>query len=168
MGLHGTDQRSADPPLQNGVDAGRRGARAGSSGAPDGAREAQRRQHHTGRGSRALPRSESPQAHVHGGQANARTPEAAFGETTLLAQITADRISKYKARRLATTRMIGATEKLLSAAAVNRPLALLRHLLRLAHDEWGVLDRVPKIRTEKEPQGRLRWLTRVEATNLLA
>jgi len=94
--------------------------------------------------------------------------KAAFGETTLLAQITADRISKYKARRLATTRMIGATEKLLSAAAVNRPLALLRHLLRLAHDEWGVLDRVPKIRTEKEPQGRLRWLTRVEATNLLA
>src|SRR2546426_5210591 len=80
--------------------------------------------------------------------------KAAFGETTLLAQITADRISKYKARRLATTRTIGATEKLLSAAAVNRPLALLRHLLRLAHDEWGVLDRVPKIRTEKEPQGR--------------
>src|SRR2546422_4565247 len=92
--------------------------------------------------------------------------KAAFGETTLLAQITADRISKYKARRLATTRTIGATEKLLSAAAVNRPLALLRHLLRLAHDEWGVLDRVPKIRTEKEPQGRLRWLTRGEATNL--
>jgi integrase len=50
---------------------------------------------------------------------------------------------------------------------VNRPLAVLRHLLRLAHEEWGVLDRVPKIRTEKEPQGRLRWLTRAEATNLL-
>src|SRR5438105_8397873 len=32
----------------------------------------------------------------------------------------------------------------------------------------GVLERVPKIRTEKESQGRLRWLTRVEATNLLA
>jgi hypothetical protein len=47
-------------------------------------------------------------------------------------------------------------QKPLSAAAVNRPLAVLRHLLRLAHEEWGVLDRVPKIRPEKEPQGRLR------------
>src|SRR2546426_8382739 len=80
--------------------------------------------------------------------------KAAFGEATLLTDLTADRISKYKARRLATTRTIGGTEKPLSAAAVNRPLALLRHLLRPAHDEWGVLDRVPKIRTEKEPQGR--------------
>jgi integrase len=59
-------------------------------------------------------------------------------------------------------------ERRLSAAAVNRPLALLRHLLRLAHEEWGELDVVPKIRTEKEPQGRLRWLTQEEATNLLA
>lgn len=36
------------------------------------------------------------------------------------------------------------------------PAAVLRHLLRLAHDEWGVLERVHKIRTEKESQGRLR------------
>lgn len=87
--------------------------------------------------------------------------KAAFGAKTLLAEITAERISEYKARRLAATRKIGETEKPLSAAAVNRPLALLRHLLRLAHDEWDVLDEVPKIRTEKEPQGRLRWLTPV-------
>lgn len=70
--------------------------------------------------------------------------KAAFGETTLLTQITADRIIKYKARRLATTRMIGATEKPLSAAAVNRPLALLRHLLRLAHDEWALSTEYPR------------------------
>ena len=63
---------------------------------------------------------------------------------------------------------VTAVERRLTAAAVNRPLALLRHLLRLAHEEWGELDVVPKIRTEKEPQGRLRWLTREEATNLLA
>jgi hypothetical protein len=30
-----------------------------------------------------------------------------------------------------------AVERRLTAAAVNRPLALLRHLLRLAHEEWG-------------------------------
>jgi integrase len=94
--------------------------------------------------------------------------KAEFGETTLLGHITADRISKYKAQRLARIRRIGEEDKPLSAAAINRPLALLRHLLRLAHDEWGVLERVPKIRTEKEPQGRLRWLTPAEATNLLA
>jgi hypothetical protein len=27
-------------------------------------------------------------------------------------------------------------EPRLTAAAINRPLALLRHLLRLAHEEW--------------------------------
>ena len=47
----------------------------------------------------------------------------------------------------------------LTAAAVNRPLALLRHLLRLAHEEWEAIETVPRIRLEKEPQGRLRWLT---------
>jgi site-specific recombinase XerD len=50
---------------------------------------------------------------------------------------------------------------------VNRPLALLRHLLRLAHEEWEVIDAVPRIRMEKEPRGRLRWLTQAEITKLL-
>jgi len=58
-------------------------------------------------------------------------------------------------------------ERRLSAAAVNRPLALLRHLLRLAHEEWEVIKVVPRIRLEKEPQGRLRWLTQEEITRLL-
>src|SRR5262249_38184853 len=38
---------------------------------------------------------------------------------------------------------------------------------RLAHEEWEILDSVPRIRLEKEPQGRLRWLTPEEATRLL-
>jgi integrase len=37
-------------------------------------------------------------------------------------------------------------------------LALLRHLLRLAHEEWETLPAVPRIRLEKEPEGRIRWL----------
>ena len=98
--------------------------------------------------------------------------KTAFGADTPLAAITADRVSAYKAQRLATVRTIGkdesAVERPLSAAAINRPLALLRHLLRLAHEEWGVLAGVPKIRPEKEPQGRLRWLTEAEAGALLA
>ncbi len=89
--------------------------------------------------------------------------KAVFGTDMPLAQITADRISAYRAQRLATKR----GERLLSAAGVNRPLALLRHLLRLACEEWGALAAVPKIRTEKEPQGRLRWLAEEEAGRLL-
>ncbi len=52
----------------------------------------------------------------------------------------------YKGERLAAVRSIGEerTERKLSAAAVNRPLALLRHTLRMAH-RWKVLSEVPAI-----------------------
>jgi hypothetical protein len=97
--------------------------------------------------------------------------KAEFGAETPLAEITASRISEYKAKRLAAVRRIGegesAMERRLTAAAVNRPLALLRHLLRMAHEEWEAIERVPRIRLEKEPQGRLRWLTQEEITRLL-
>jgi len=67
--------------------------------------------------------------------------KAEFGGETQLAEITASRISEYKAKRLSAVRIIGkgegVVERRLTAAAVNRPLALLRHLLRLAHEEWG-------------------------------
>ena len=98
--------------------------------------------------------------------------KAELGAETPLTEITASRIAQYKAKRLAavTARRKDADGQpaRLSAATINRPLALLRHLLRLAHEEWGLLDAVPKIRAEKEPQGRLRWLTQEEATKLLA
>jgi len=51
---------------------------------------------------------------------------------------------------------------------VNRPLALLRHLLRLAHEEWEVLETVPKVRLEREPEGRLRYLEADEEARLMA
>jgi hypothetical protein len=45
--------------------------------------------------------------------------------------------------RLAAVRKVGegetAVERRRAAAAVNRPLALLRHLLRLAHEEWEAI-----------------------------
>lgn len=94
-----------------------------------------------------------------------------FGEDAPLAEITAGRISEYKARRLAAVRRIGkgetTTERRLTAAAVNRPLALLRHVLRLAHEEWEELPAVPTIRLEREPQGRIRWLEPDEEIRLL-
>jgi integrase len=97
--------------------------------------------------------------------------KSALGMDTLLTDVTASRISEYKNSRLAALRKISAdgnaTERRLTAAAVNRPLALLRHLLRLAHEEWEVLEVVPRVRLEKEPQGRLRWLSQEEINRLV-
>jgi integrase len=90
-----------------------------------------------------------------------------FGADAALSSLTASRIDEYRAMRLATRIGKAPAEHLLTAAAINRPLALLRHLLRIAHDEWEALPAVPKIRLEKEPQGRLRWLTEEEIKKLL-
>src|SRR5262249_55391982 len=94
-----------------------------------------------------------------------------FGKDAPLTGTTASRISEYKGHRLSTTRTIGegetAIERPIAGATVNRTLALLRHLLRLAHEEWELLDAVPRIRMEHEAEGRLRWLTPEEATRVL-
>jgi integrase len=98
--------------------------------------------------------------------------KSVFDADTSLANITASRISEYKAQRLAATsarrKDASGEPSLLSAASINRPLALLRHLLRLAHEEWQVLASVPRVRLEKEPQGRIRWLEPDEEARLLA
>jgi integrase len=87
---------------------------------------------------------------------------AEFGKDTKLRTISGSRITLYREKRLVadSVRRKDAKGKptKLSAASINRPLALLRHLLRLAHDEWGVLRAAPKVKLEKEPQGRVRWL----------
>jgi integrase len=88
-----------------------------------------------------------------------------FGAETPLAQITAARISAWKAERLAAT--CPQTGRHYSPAAINRPLAALSTLLQLAHEEWEVLPVVPKIKLEKEAQGRLRWLEPDEEMRLL-
>src|SRR5262245_50814377 len=82
--------------------------------------------------------------------------KAYFGADTPLAEITASRISAWKAERLAATSK--QTGEPYSAASINRPLSVLRHLLRLAHEDWEALAAVPKMRAEREPQGRVRWL----------
>ncbi len=97
--------------------------------------------------------------------------KSTFGADSLLADITASRISEYKAQRLSalSERRKDADNQPvpLSAASINRPLAVLRHLLRLAHEEWEVLSAVPKVRLEKEPQGRIKWLEPDEENRLL-
>ena len=89
----------------------------------------------------------------------------AFGAKTPLVEITAGRISEWKAARLAAP--CARTGEPYAAASINRPLAALRHLLKMACEEWEVIPSVPRIRMEKEPQGRLRWLELDEERRLL-
>ena len=97
---------------------------------------------------------------------------AHFGKETRLDKITAEAISSYRDGRLsgASERRKNAEGKPtpLAAGTVNRELALLRHLLRLAHEEWGALATVPRVRLAKEPEGRIRWLEPAEEAALLA
>ena len=53
-------------------------------------------------------------------------------------------------------------------ATVNRTLAVLRALLRMAHYEWEWLDRIPKVKLLAGEVERDRWLTREDAARLLA
>jgi integrase len=90
----------------------------------------------------------------------------AFGADTPLPALTAAKISAWRAAKMSA--LSERTGRQLSPASINRPLAVLRHLLKVAHEEWGLLADVPRVRLEKESQGRLRWLTKEEASRLLA
>lgn len=56
----------------------------------------------------------------------------------------------------------------ISASSRNRYLALIRGILRKAHREWEWIDRVPVIKLAREPDPRVRWITRDEADRLIA
>jgi integrase len=51
---------------------------------------------------------------------------------------------------------------------VNRYLATIRNVLRIARDEWQWVDSVPKIRLLAGEVQRDRWVTREEAQRLIA
>jgi integrase len=55
-----------------------------------------------------------------------------------------------------------------STATVNRYRALARTILRKACNEWEWIDRAPKIGGFRDPEGRIRSLSRDEFTRLLA
>ncbi len=86
-----------------------------------------------------------------------------LGAETSVTEVTAQRIAQYDRDRVTQTSRLG---RLVTASTVNRELAILRHMLRLA-EEWGYIAKVPKIRLSKEPEGRLRFLSEDEIERLL-
>lgn len=92
---------------------------------------------------------------------------AHFGAETPLVDIIAPRIAEYRIARLTTKSE--RTGRDLKRGSLNRELSILRAILRLAADEeCGYLEKVPKVRLEREEQGRLRFLSDDERDRLLA
>ena len=89
--------------------------------------------------------------------------QAGLGADTPLPEITAQQIAQYDRDRLTEISRLG---RPISPSTVNRELAVLRHLLRLA-EEWGYIVKVPRIRLAKEPEGRVVWLEATEEAALL-
>ena len=56
----------------------------------------------------------------------------------------------------------------IKTATVNRHLAVMRAVLRMARDEWQWVDSIPKIRLLSGEVERDRWLTHEEADRLLS
>jgi len=55
-----------------------------------------------------------------------------------------------------------------SNATVNRTLEVVRAILRRAAHEWDWLAKTPRVRMLPEPKRRVRWITRDEASRLVA
>lgn len=57
--------------------------------------------------------------------------------------------------------------KVAAPATVNRYIAVVRAVLRMARDEWDWIERVPRLRFYHEPKKRIRWLTQQDAVRLV-
>lgn len=81
-----------------------------------------------------------------------------------LNQIDEDLIDGYVQRR---TKKVSRHKRLLSPASVNRELATLRRMLRLAH-EWRLIDRIPRIRLLRGERNREFVLSHAQESKYLA
>jgi integrase len=84
--------------------------------------------------------------------------------TCRLDLIDEDLIDAYKQRR---TKKVSRRKQVLSPASVNRELATLRRLIRLAQ-EWKIIDRVPRIRMLRGERTREFVLNYTQEANYLA
>lgn len=76
-----------------------------------------------------------------------------------LEAINREKIEAIKQAKLATK---------VANATVNRMLAVLRAILNRAVKDWEWIDKAPHVRLLPEAQGRVRWLTFTEASQLIA
>ena len=173
LGLHGLDQRRAGPPVQGRVDPGRRRGRAGQ-GAPEGrARETKGPRYHAGAGGRALPGHEGAGTHHRRRSAPARAPQSRVrrgGPAGRDHRRPDERVQGQAAGRRSKDRQGRDRGRAAPERGGRQPAAGFTSSPAAARsqEEWGELKIVPRIRTENEPQGRLRWLTQEEATKVLA
>ncbi len=79
-----------------------------------------------------------------------------FGDK-YLDEITRDLIDEVRA----------AKRKSVSPITVNRYLALIRAILRMARDEWEWIDKIPRVRLYPEQCRRVRWLSPEDAARLI-
>lgn len=75
----------------------------------------------------------------------------------MLDEITLDVISRIKEARL----------KDVGKSTTNRYLALVRAILKRSVDEWDWLEKSPKVKLFKEPEGRIRFITPEQVQTLL-
>lgn len=90
---------------------------------------------------------------------------AEFGQARPLTEIREAEVARYAERRL--TEKSQRLKRLVRPATVNRQLAILRALLRLAKKRRYITE-VPEFDMAKKPEGRLRFLSEDEAARLLA
>lgn len=77
-------------------------------------------------------------------------------------------IAAYEAGALKANGRRWKTNRTLGPASRNRYRAVVQHLLNLAADDWGWIERAPKLKHEPEHAEEARWLTPNEAAALLA
>lgn len=89
----------------------------------------------------------------------------AWGKDTLIKDITARMIAEWQLAALKRQKASGGT---VAPATVDRALAVLRTLLRLAARKWGVIKEVPLVELTNAPNSRERFLAEDEIARLLA
>lgn len=92
---------------------------------------------------------------------------AYMGGSTMLHEVDDALVSRYRAHRRALTNRKG--ERTISDTTINREMEVLRKLMNMAREEWGVECAGVNFKKHmyREPEARTRWITHSEAEALI-